>query len=132
MNRTPVALDNICIPIFAIGCETDHIAAWKDSYRGIQLMGSKEKKFILAESGHIAGIINPPDKNKYGYYLNQDLTLNSESWRKKASYLSGSWWPEWEKWVKFYSGSQVEARKEGSKSYPPLSDAPGSYVLKKS
>ena len=132
VNRTPVALDNICIPIFAIGCETDHIAAWKDSYRGIQLMGSKEKKFILAESGHIAGIINPPDKNKYGYYLNQDLTLNSESWREKASYLSGSWWPEWEKWVKFYSGSQVEARKEGSKSYPPLSDAPGSYVLKKS
>ena len=128
----PVALDNIRIPVFAIGCETDHIAAWKDSYRGVQLMGSEEKKFILAESGHIAGIINPPAKNKYGYYLNQNLILDSESWRRKANHISGSWWPEWEKWINSYSGNQVEARKEGSTIYPPLSDAPGSYVLKKS
>jgi polyhydroxyalkanoate synthase len=95
-------------------------------------MGSEEKKFILAESGHIAGIINPPAKNKYGYYLNQNLTLDSESWRRKANHISGSWWPEWEKWINSYSGNQVEARKEGSTIYPPLSDAPGSYVLKKS
>ena len=115
--------------MFAIGCETDHIAAWKDSYRGVQLMGSEEKKFILAESGHIAGIINPPAKNKYGYYLNQNLTLDSESWRRKLTIfqvVGGGM----EKWINSYSGNQVEARKEGSTIYPPLSA--GSYVLKKS
>ena len=60
------------------------------------------------------------------------LPLYPESWRKKANHISGSWWPEWEKWINSYSGNQVEARKEGSTIYPPLYDAPGSYVLKKS
>ena len=132
VGGTAISLNDINIPICAIGCETDHIAAWKDSYRGVQLMGSKDKKFILAESGHIAGIINPPHKNKYGYYLNENLDSDAEAWQINATHFSGSWWPVWEKWIGSFSGEKVKARKEGSKSYPSLSDAPGTYVLQKS
>jgi polyhydroxyalkanoate synthase len=95
-------------------------------------MGSKDKKFILAESGHIAGIINPPHKNKYGYYLNENLDTDAEAWQINATHFSGSWWPVWEKWIGSFSGEKVKARKEGSKSYPSLTDAPGTYVLQKS
>ena len=95
-------------------------------------MGSKDKKFILAESGHIAGIINPSHKNKYGYYLNENLDSDAEAWQINATHFSGSWWPVWEKWIGSFSGEKVKARKEGSKSYPSLSDAPGTYVLQKS
>ena len=132
VGGTTISLNDISVPICAIGCETDHIAAWKDSYRGVQLMGSKDKKFILAESGHIAGIINPPHKNKYGYYLNENLDSDAETWQINATHFSGSWWPVWEKWIGSFSGEKVKARKEGSKSYPSLSDAPGTYVLQKS
>ena len=71
-------LSDIDVPLCAIACETDHIAPWKDCYRGVQQMGSKDKTFIMTQSGHIAGIVNPPSKNKYGHYTNDDLRLDLE------------------------------------------------------
>jgi hypothetical protein len=62
---------DVDVPVYAIACETDHIAAWKDSFRGVVKMGSKNKTFVLSESGHIAGIVNPPSKKKYGHYTNE-------------------------------------------------------------
>ncbi|WP_420568119.1 PHA/PHB synthase family protein [Thalassovita sp.] len=124
-------ISDVDIPVCLIACETDHIAAWKDSYRGAQKMGSKNKTFILSESGHIAGIVNPPNKKKYGHYTNTDMDLTPAEWQSKAKYHEGSWWPRWESWLAKRSGKMIPAREPGDSSHPALCDAPGTYVLPK-
>ncbi|MEZ5714509.1 MAG: class I poly(R)-hydroxyalkanoic acid synthase [Paracoccaceae bacterium] len=119
------------VPFCAITCETDHIAAWKDCYRGMAMAGSKDKTFILSQSGHIAGIVNPPSKKKYGHYTNADLSLDHATWRAEADFTEGSWWPRWETWLKKRSGKMIEARLPGDSSYKPLAPAPGTYVKAK-
>jgi len=126
---TTVQLSDITVPICAIACETDHIAAWKSSYRGVQQMGSADKTFILSESGHIAGIVNPPSKNKYGHYTNSDLGLTPDGWLAGADKTAGSWWPRWDAWLESQSDGKVAARKPDNKADPTLGDAPGTYVL---
>ncbi len=121
-------LSEVNVPICAIACETDHIAAWKSSFRGVQKMGSKDKTFILSESGHIAGIVNPPSRVKYGHYTNSDMGLTPEDWQAGADRQDGSWWPLWDTWLAPRSGKQIAARKPGAKSHPVLEPAPGSYV----
>ncbi len=122
-------IENVQVPLCAIACETDHIAAWKSSYQGIRKMGSGDKTFILAGSGHIAGIVNPPVKDKYGYWTNDDLTLSPEDWQAGAERHEGSWWPAWEKWLRKRSGKKTTARSPGSDAHPPLAPAPGTYVV---
>jgi len=122
-------IENVQVPLCAIACETDHIAAWKSSYQGIRKMGSGDKTFILAGSGHIAGIVNPPVKDKYGYWTNDDLTLSPEDWQAGAERHEGSWWPAWEKWLRKRSGKKITARGPGSDAHPPLAPAPGTYVV---
>jgi len=128
---TTVHLKDVTVPLCAIACETDHIAAWKSSYAGIQKMGSKDKTFILSESGHIAGIINPPSKNKYGHYLNPELGLSVNDWRDSAERHDGSWWPRWDAWLSAKSGKSVPARTPGDADHPVLAPAPGTYVAAK-
>ena len=123
-----LSLRDVDIPLCSVACETDHIAAWKDCYRGVQQMGSRSKQFIVSESGHIAGIVNPPSKKKYGHYTNDDLSLAPEDWLKGADYTEGSWWPRWESWLAKRSGKWVEARQPGDSDHPPLAPAPGTYV----
>jgi polyhydroxyalkanoate synthase len=123
-----LSLRDVDVPLCSIACETDHIAAWKDCYRGVQQMGSRSKQFIVSESGHIAGIVNPPTKKKYGHYTNADLSLSPEDWLKTADYTEGSWWPVWEKWLAKRSGKWVAARDPGDAAHPPLAPAPGTYV----
>ena len=124
-------LRNVDVPLCAVACETDHIANWKDSYRGVAQMGGRSKTFILAESGHIAGIINPPGKNKYGFFLNSDPKKTPEKWHSNAKYHAGSWWNEWASWLKKRSGKQRDALVPGSDSLPVICDAPGLYVTQK-
>ncbi len=124
-------VSEVDVPLMAVTCETDHIAAWKDCYRGVQQMGSRSKSFIVSESGHIAGIVNPPDKKKYGHYTNTNLTGDAEAWMESATFHEGSWWPRWEAWLKKRSGKQVPAREPGDSAHPPLAAAPGSYVVAK-
>ncbi|MDG2295165.1 MAG: class I poly(R)-hydroxyalkanoic acid synthase [Paracoccaceae bacterium] len=124
-------LRNVDVPLCAVACETDHIANWKDSYRGVAQMGGRSKTFILAESGHIAGIINPPGKNKYGFFLNFDPKKTPEKWHSNAKYHAGSWWNEWASWLKKRSGKQRDALVPGSDSLPVICDAPGLYVTQK-
>lgn len=121
-------LEEVDVPLMAITCETDHIARWKDCYNGVQQMGSQSKSFIVSESGHIAGIVNPPSKKKYGHYTNADLTLDAEDWHEGAKFHKGSWWPRWQIWLKKRSGKQVDARQPGDSKHPPLAPAPGTYV----
>lgn len=124
-------ISDVKVPIMAVTCETDHIARWKDCYRGFNMTGSKDRTFIVSESGHIAGIVNPPSKKKYGYYTNEDLSGDAEAWIKGATDHEGSWWPHWESWLDKRSGKMVEAREPGDSKHPPLAPAPGTYVRKK-
>ncbi len=86
----------------------------------------------MTQSGHIAGIVNPPSKKKYGHYTNEDLTLDNTDWQAGADFHDGSWWPCWGKWLKKQSGKQVAARIPGDSTYEILCDAPGTYVVVKS
>ena len=120
---------DITLPVFAITCETDHIAPWRPSYRGIQQMGSKEKTFVVSQSGHIAGIVNPASRNKYGHYTNDDLSLDDTQWFEGAEFHKVSWWPKWGDRIKSKSGGEVDAREPGDSTHPGLGPAPGTYVL---
>ncbi|MEO9464972.1 PHA/PHB synthase family protein [Sulfitobacter pontiacus] len=124
-------LEDIDVPLIAIGCETDHIAPWKDSYRGVRMMGSEDKTFVMTQSGHIAGIVNPPSKGKYGHYTNDNLSLDHEDWLEGAKFHEGSWWPRWGAWLENRSDGKVDARIPGEKGRDTLGEAPGSYVVRK-
>jgi polyhydroxyalkanoate synthase len=122
-------VSDVTVPVYAITCETDHIAAWKTAYRGVQKMtNAKERTFVVSQSGHIAGIVNPPSRNKYGHYTNPDLTLDQDAWLEGADFTPESWWPRWGKWIKKQSGAMVPARQPGDATHPALCPAPGSYV----
>jgi polyhydroxyalkanoate synthase len=121
----PVSLADVQVPLCAVACETDHIAHWKGSFNGIRQMGSDDKTFILSQSGHIAGIINPPGKDKYGHYTSdRPVSGTPEDWLAAASFHPGSWWPRWGSWLKGHSGPLVKARKPSDS----LAPAPGTYV----
>ena len=124
-------ISDVDVPLFAVGCETDHIAAWKDSYRGIKQMSSSSKTFILSQSGHIGGIINPPERKKHGYYTNTNLNQNSIKWKADAEFVKESWWSFWGGWLATRSGSTKSRLPVGSADFEPLCDAPGLYVSHK-
>mgnify|MGYP000609025849 CR=1 FL=1 len=130
INHTPIDVRTIDIPTFFLSTEKDHIAPWKTTYIGFQLM-SGPKNFVLGGSGHIAGIINPPTGTKYSYKVNKSTSSTPEEWIEQAVEYPGSWWPEWLKWLKANSGAMVTAPDFSKLTYKPLMDAPGSYVLMK-
>ena len=123
-----VSLSDVKVPLCAVACETDHIAHWKGSFNGIKQTGAKDKTFILSQSGHIAGIINPPSKGKYGHYVGAAPAGDPEDWRAGASFHQGSWWPRWRDWLAERSGPKVKARTPGEGDLPVLCPAPGTYV----
>ncbi len=126
-----VHIRDVKLPIHAVTCENDHIARWKDCYRGFKMTRSRSRTFLLSQSGHIAGIVNPPRRNKYGHYTNDDLGGDADAWRAGAEFHKGSWWPRWEAWLRRRSGKLVPAREPGDAEHPPLAPAPGTYVLQK-
>ena len=127
--ETPIHLSEIDLPVFILSTREDHIAPWQTTYAATQIY-SGDVTFCLSGSGHIAGIINPPTKNKYPHWTNANLPPSAEDWFKNAEQHSGSWWPRWENWLRNYAGESVPARILGNASYPPLQPAPGSYVKK--
>ena len=126
-----LSIRDIKLPVCSIGTKTDHIAPWKNCYAGFTQFGSRDKTFIMSESGHIAGIINPPSKKKYGHFLNPKVKGTADDWLEGAEFHEGSWWPVWEEWLQRRSGAQVPAREPGESGYETLGDAPGTYVLVK-
>ncbi|MDP3561833.1 MAG: class I poly(R)-hydroxyalkanoic acid synthase [Legionellaceae bacterium] len=127
INNTPLDIHDIQIPTFFISTKKDHIAPWKTTYLGFQLMQGK-KRFLLGGSGHIAGIIIPPGGEKYGYYKNDVNHINPDDWLATAQYHKGSWWPEWLKWLKKESGRLINPPGFSELPYQAILDAPGSYV----
>jgi polyhydroxyalkanoate synthase len=124
-----LSIADVDIPVCAIACETDHIAAWRASYAGVTQFSSASKTFILSESGHIAGIVNPPSKKKYGHYTNTNLEQSAEDWKEGARFHEGSWWPRWGAWLAKRSGGQIPARVPGDSGNEVLCAAPGTYVV---
>ncbi len=127
INNTKIDLHSIKLPAYFFSTIRDHLTPWKSTYAGLPLHSGKTT-FVLGDSGHIVGVVNPPTKKKYGYFINTETHNTPEEFLENAKKLEGSWWPHWEKWLKSYSGKKVEARKPGSKQFPPLENAPGSYV----
>lgn len=123
----PLELGKITAPTFFLSAKDDHIAPWKGTYAGVKLPGGPVT-FVLGESGHIAGVVNPPSANKYGYWTSDELPPTPDEWLERAIRHEGSWWPRWLEWVKQYAGQHVPARTPGDHELTPLEDAPGSYV----
>ena len=123
----PIDVTGIKTPAYFISTAEDHIAPWQSTYAGAQLLKGPVR-FVLGGSGHIAGIINPPVANKYAYWTNDQWPAKSADWLAGAKQQPGSWWTDWAQWAAGHAGEPVAARKPGSKRYPALEDAPGSYA----
>jgi polyhydroxyalkanoate synthase len=123
-----VDLSSIKLPSFVLASREDHIVPWKSAYRTTQLVGG-EIEFVLAASGHIAGVVNPPSKNRRNYWLNPDLPPNPDDWLAGAREHPGSWWSRWSGWLAGHGGASVPARATlGNARYPEIEPAPGRYV----
>jgi len=120
------------MPVYNLATREDHIAPAKSVLYGSRFFGGSVK-YVLADSGHIAGVINPPGKPKYRYWTG-DTTDGSdvEAWLAKASEHPGSWWPDWLEWLKSQDAATMPARAIGGGKLEPIEDAPGSYVRVKS
>jgi polyhydroxyalkanoate synthase len=128
LDGVAIDLGTIDLPAYFVSTREDHIAPWKSTYRGTQLL-SGTKRFVLAASGHIAGVVNPPEGGKYSHWINQTLPPTPEAWFAGATEMAGSWWPDWQRWITAKSGERVPARQPGDGALPPIEDAPGRYVM---
>ncbi|MBX7146161.1 MAG: class I poly(R)-hydroxyalkanoic acid synthase [Alphaproteobacteria bacterium] len=125
LDNVPIDLRKIETPTFILSTKEDHIAPWQSTFKATKLYnGSIE--FVLAASGHIAGVINPPNANKYEYWTNK-LCPTADQWLKTAQSTPGSWWPHWANWAKKFSG-KLEASPTKNKNIQIIEPAPGSYV----
>jgi len=128
----PIDLSCVKVPLYVLASREDHIVPWKSAYGSKDLIGI-DARFVLAASGHIAGVINPPARNKRSYWLNDLLVSDPNSWLEKAEEKSGSWWPDWDAWMKHHSNGTVPAPIDlGNAHYRTIEPAPGRYVKQKS
>lgn len=129
-----IDLRSIKTPSYLLSTREDHIAPWKSTYAATQIYGG-DIRFVLAASGHIAGVVNPPTKNKYSHWVSQNISRSGaagagtfpkspDAWLESAKEEAGSWWPDWMKWHEKFRGPKVPARNVGK----GIEDAPGSYV----
>jgi polyhydroxyalkanoate synthase len=123
-------LGRVTIPIYNLATREDHIAPAKSAFLGSKFFGGPVK-FVLAGSGHIAGVVNPADKPKYQYWTGEAPLGNLDKWIEKATEHPGSWWVDWIEWIRQQSAETVPAREPGGGKYQPIEDAPGSYVKMK-
>ncbi|GAB5461227.1 class I poly(R)-hydroxyalkanoic acid synthase [Hoeflea alexandrii] len=120
-------LGDIKIPIYNLAAKEDHIAPARSAYIGGKLLGG-EVTYVMAGSGHIAGVVNPPEAGKYQFWSDGPQNAEFEDWVAGARETPGSWWPHWHNWIREGSNEEVPARKPGGKKLKPIEDAPGSYV----
>ncbi|WP_282009492.1 PHA/PHB synthase family protein [Brevundimonas aveniformis] len=126
IKGTPLDLSKVTTPVFVVALKDDHVSAWKDTYSGRFLFGG-DTHFILGGSGHNAGMINPPEAGKHGYWTNAERPDDPEAWLAGAENKPGSWWPEWQAWLA--DDQKVAARTPGKGGkLKTIEAAPGSYV----
>jgi polyhydroxyalkanoate synthase len=131
VNGEKIDLGRIKVPAYFLSTREDHIAPWRSTYRGAKLLGGKNR-FVLAASGHIAGVVNPPDGGKYNHWVNDRLPDAAAAWLEGAAEMAGSWWPDWNRWATAHAPEKVAARVPGQGKLKIIEDAPGSYVRVKS
>jgi polyhydroxyalkanoate synthase len=128
IGDTPIDLKSIKVPIYNLATREDHIAPAKSVLLGSKFFGGPVK-YVMSGSGHIAGVVNPPDKKKYQYWTGaRPRSANLDGWLAKATEHPGSWWPDWLAWLKAQDPTEVPARVPGDGKLKPIEDAPGSYV----
>jgi polyhydroxyalkanoate synthase len=128
----PIDLSKVKVPLYLLASREDHIVPWKTAYGSKDLIG-KDVRFVLAASGHVAGVINPPARNKRSHWLNDELAANPQNWLEGAEEKPGSWWPDWDAWMKRHSNGVIPAPKQqGNAEYDSIEPAPGRYVKAKS
>jgi polyhydroxyalkanoate synthase len=128
----PVDLSKVKVPLYLLASREDHIVPWKTAYQSKDLIGG-DARFVLAASGHVAGVINPPARNKRSHWLNDDLESDPQGWVDAAEEKPGSWWPDWDAWMRRHSNGTVSApTAPGNENYPAIEPAPGRYVKEKS
>ena len=127
LNGVKLDLGKVKTPVFLQSSRDDHIAPYRSVWRARPLFGGPVQ-FMIAGSGHIAGVINPPSAHKYQYWLNDTEVDSLDDWWKGATETEGSWWPFWEQWLRDKSGPKVSARTPGDGGLDIIEDAPGTYV----
>ncbi len=127
LKGVPIDLRDVRLPVYQLSTRDDHIAPWKSTYAASQLYRGPYK-FVLAGSGHIAGVVNPPAANKYGYWTASELPPSADDWLAGATQHPGSWWTDWAAWIDGHGGGKVSARVPGAGGLAPIEDAPGAYV----
>jgi len=135
LNNTRIDLTNIKCPVYSFATQDDHIAPWESLYKGLSIFNSTNKRFVLSKSGHVAAVINHPDKKKYGYWFDQidqkkpkKLPDSSKDWLDNSQYKDGSWWNDWNQWM---IASQLNGENIKTYDIPEgmiIADAPGSYI----
>jgi polyhydroxyalkanoate synthase subunit PhaC len=126
LKGVPIDLSQVNLPSYMLAAREDHITPWKSTYRGLQTMKGT-KRFVLAASGHIAGVVNSPESGKYSHWVATAVPSEPDAWEAAAAEIAGSWWPDWQRWVSRLAPETVPARNPGE-TVPAIEDAPGSYV----
>ena len=122
-----IDLSKVKVPIYNLATVEDHIAPARSVFKGSKLFGGPVD-FVLTGSGHIAGVVNPPDKKKYQFWRGGPVEGTLADWKEKATEHPGSWWPDWHQWIEQHGEARVPARQIGAGKLEPIEDAPGSYV----
>jgi polyhydroxyalkanoate synthase len=131
LNGVAIDLRKVNTPIYLQAAKDDHIAPYHSVFKARNIF-SGPVRFLLAGSGHIAGVINPPVANKYNYWMNEEQPRDLEEWMAGAESHPGSWWNDWHQWLQGYSGEMVPARQPGSGGLAVIEDAPGSFAKTRS
>jgi polyhydroxyalkanoate synthase len=125
----PVDLGKVRMPLFFVATREDHIVPWRSAYRSVHLLGGEDKTFLLGASGHIAGVVNPPARNRRSYWAGAPYPEDPDGWLGQAEERKGSWWPAWTQWLEGQAGGKRKAPKSaGNVQYKPIEAAPGRYV----
>lgn len=125
---TPIDLQKVTVDSFSVAGINDHITPWDAVYRSTLLLGG-ERRFVLANSGHVQSILNPPSNPKANFVESTKLSSDPRAWYYDAKQVEGSWWPQWLTWIQERSGTQKETHMAlGNQNYPPMEAAPGTYV----
>lgn len=127
LDGVDIDISQVDTPTYFLSLAKDHIAKWQTTYKGAKLF-SGDVKFVLGGSGHIAGVVNPPSDNKYGYWTGESLPDDSQDWFKSASKNEGSWWTDWQQWIEKTADKKVPARQPGSDAFKAIEAAPGLYA----
>ncbi|MBF8270083.1 MAG: poly(3-hydroxyalkanoate) synthetase, partial [Gammaproteobacteria bacterium] len=124
-----ISLDQVAVPVYALACRNDHIIPWRSAYNSTLLLAG-DVRFVLSDSGHVMGVVNPPNKRQSGYWyagVARDAT-DANTWLAGAVRQEGSWWPHWHAWLAGRQSGSVAARFPGADGNRIIERAPGRYV----